>query len=534
MISAEIFSKEDLEQIREHGLSLEAVLSQLQRLNGPTPYLHLVRPCTVGDGIRTIKEEDTTLYTNIFQKEAEKGRFIKFVPASGAATRMFRALQRYYNKGQDLSLEALSESAAQGDQDSREFLEFINGLKKFAFYPLLAQIMREKGLDIESLHQAGCFREIVHFILAPEGLNYSNTPKALVLFHRYDGKVRTALEEHLVEGANYVCDKSRRALLHFTVADEHLEKFRSFLKTLSPEYEKALNVKYDVGLSLQKKSTDTIAVDLEGKPFRLADGRLLFRPGGHGALIENLNDLKADIIFIKNIDNVVPDHLKPETYKWKKVLGGLLVWLQKKIHGYLRLLVQSSAFVPEEQDMINFARNELEVNLPDQFGSWAAGKKRAFLLDLFNRPIRVCGMVRNVGEPGGGPFWVKGKSGEITKQIVETAQIDPNSKEQQSILRSSTHFNPVDLVCAVRDWQGKPFDLRQFVDPDTVFISKKSKDGRDLKALELPGLWNGAMAKWITFFVEVPLVTFNPVKTVNALLRQEHQPQGGQDKSAVI
>ena len=525
VITADIFSEKDLEQIREHGLSLDTVLRQLDQLNSPTPYLNLVRPCTLGDGIKAINEEDTRFYANIFQQEVEKGRFVKFVPASGAATRMFRALQRYYNRGQDLSLDTLSERAAQGDQDSKEFLEFIRGLKNFAFYPLLAQIMREKGLDIENLYEAGRFRDIVHFILAPEGLNYGDTPKALVLFHRYDAKVRTALEEHLVEGAHYVADASSRVLIHFTVADEHLEKFRAFLARVAPEYEKELHVKYDLGLSLQKKSTDTIAVDLEGKPFRLADGRLLFRPAGHGALIENLNDLNADIIFIKNIDNVVPDHLKPETYKWKKVLGGLLIWLQEKIHGYLRLLHQSSASVPEEQDMIHFARDELKANLPDQFRAWSAGEKRNFLLNLFNRPIRVCGMVRNVGEPGGGPFWVKDKSGEITKQIVEVAQIDPDSEQQQVILKSSTHFNPVDLVCAVRDWQGNPFDLRQFVDPDAVFISKKSKGGKDLKALELPGLWNGAMAKWITFFVEVPLITFNPVKTVNALLRKEHQPE---------
>ncbi|RLB34516.1 MAG: DUF4301 domain-containing protein [Deltaproteobacteria bacterium] len=524
MIASDIFSKEDLEQIKEHGLSFEAVLRQLEQLNRPTPYLHLVRPCKIGDGIEKINPQDQQRYIEIFEQEVQKGRFLKFVPASGAATRMFRVLQRYLNRGEELSFETLAGLAEQGDKDSKEFLEFIRGLKNLGFYYELCRVMREKGYDIEKLYETGRFRDIVRFILGPEGLHYADTPKALVLFHRYNGKARTALEEHLVEAAHYVADASGRTPLHFTVADEHMEKFRSFLDAAIPRYEKQIGVKYHVELSVQKKSTDTIAIDLEGRPFRLANGRLLFRPAGHGALIENLNDLHADIIFIKNIDNVVPDHLKPETYKWKKILGGMLVSLQTRIHGYLGNLEKASLSHAEQEEILNFLKNELRANLPDKFDTLDRHTKRNFLLKLLNRPIRVCGMVRNVGEPGGGPFWVKDKDGQVSRQIVEVAQIDPSSEEQQAILRASTHFNPVDLACGVRDWQGNPFDLRQFVDPDAVFISKKSKDGRDLKALELPGLWNGAMARWITFFVEVPLITFNPVKTVNALLRAEHQP----------
>ena len=524
MTASDIFSKEDLEQIKEHGLSLEAVLRQLEQLNRPTPYLHLVRPCKIGDGIEKINPQDQQRYIEYFEQEVQKGRFLKFVPASGAATRMFRVLQRYYNKGEEISVEALSAQAAQGEKEAAEFFQFFNGLKKFAFYPNLAEVMHKRGYDIEALYDKGKYINILRFILTDEGLQYGNMPKALILFHRYNGEARTAFEEHLVEAAHYVTDTKGRAPLHLTVADEHLERFRSFLKGVRATYENRFRVAYDISFSLQKKSTDTIAVDMDNRPFRLPDGSLLFRPGGHGALIENLNDLGGDLIFIKNIDNVAPDHLKPETYKWKKILAGLLVTLQNRIHGYLRILHNGVITEKKETEIVGFMKETLALSLPEGVEHWSPEKKRDFFMSALDRPIRVCGMVRNVGEPGGGPFWVRDKSGQISKQIVEVAQIDPESEDQQAILRASTHFNPVDLVCGVRDWQGKPFDLRNFVDHDAVFISQKSKDGKDLRALELPGLWNGAMAKWITIFVEVPLITFNPVKTVNALLRAEHQP----------
>ena len=526
MITAKIFTEEDLEQIRNHGLSVEAVLRQLEQLNNPPPYLQLVRPCTVGDGIDKIDDEEAGTYISRFEEAAKKGRFLKFVPASGAATRMFRALQRYYNKGKDIPLDVLIKQAQGGDKDSAEFLEFIRGIKNLAFYPRLSRIMKDKGLSIEKLYEEGRFREIVHFILSPEGLGYANMPKALVLFHRYNGQARTAFEEHLVEAANYVKDSTGNASVHFTVADEHRARFQSFLEQIRPVYQKQFDVYYKVDFSVQKKSTDTIAVDVKGRPFRMPDGKLLFRPGGHGALIENLNDLNGDLIFIKNIDNVVPDHLKPETYKWKKILGGLLITLQDTIHGYLRALQHGTMEPIEETHIKAFLKNRVCLEIPDELSTWPMDKRIGFYFKALNRPIRVCGMVKNVGEPGGGPFWVRGKDGKVTRQIVEMAQIDPDSEEQQAIVKGSTHFNPVDLVCGVRNWEGKPFDLREFVDENAVFISQKSKDGKDLKALELPGLWNGAMAEWLTFFVEVPLITFNPVKTVNALLRKGHQPPG--------
>ena len=525
MIPGDIFTKKDLEQIRDHGLSVEVVLRQLEQLNSPPPYLQLVRPCTVGDGIEVISDQQAGTYIFRFEEEVKKGRFLKFVPASGAATRMFRALQRYYNSGKDIPLDVLSKRAQEGDRDSAELLEFIGGLRNFAFYPTLSRIMRDRGLEIDRLYEQGRFRDIVHFVLSPEGLGYGNMPKALVLFHRYNGQARTAFEEHLVEAANYVKDSTPSAALHFTVADEHRTRFESFLEQVRAPYQNQFDVNYKVDFSIQKKSTDTIAADMKGKPFRLPDGKLLFRPGGHGALIENLNDLNGDLIFIKNIDNVVPDHLKPTTYKWKKILGGLLITLQYTIHGYLKLLHNGTIDSERESEIRVFLQNKICMDMPGELSTWPTDKRIEFYFQALNRPLRVCGMVRNVGEPGGGPFWVRGKDGRVTRQIVEMAQIDPDSEEQQSIVKASTHFNPVDLACGVRDWEGKPFDLRKFVDEDAVFVSQKSKDGKDLKALELPGLWNGAMAEWLTFFVEVPLITFNPVKTVNALLRKEHQPQ---------
>jgi hypothetical protein len=305
-----------------------------------------------------------------------------------------------------------------------------------------------------------------------------------------------------------------------------MDKFRSLFEKVKPVYEKEYQVTFHASFSVQKESTDTIAVDPDNRPFRDENGMLLFRPGGHGALIENVNDLNGDMVFIKNIDNVVPDRLKAETIKWKKALGGCLITLQKQIHGYMDKLASGVVDEGFFDEVLTFMKDELFIQRPDLMISAGLEEKMRFCMNSLNRPVRICGMVRNVGEPGGGPFWIRDDSGDLSPQIVESAQIDPVSPEQQAILASSTHFNPVDLVCGVWDWQGRPFDLHRFVDEKAIFISEKSKDGKDLKALEHPGLWNGAMARWITLFVEVPIITFNPVKTVNDLLRQEHQPEG--------
>ncbi len=522
-ISEDIFTDEDIRQIQEHGLTVEQVLWQLQQFLKPPPYLRLERPCTVGDGISVIPEDEHQSLMDLFHSQRAKGEFLKFVPASGAATRMFKALQKFYNLPGPLTIDGLAELSEKGDQDASQLLEFLQNLERFAFFKQLRDLASKRGLDLHHMVKNGQIKELLGLILTPEGLGYGDMPKALIPFHRYNGG-RTAFEEHLVEAANYVTDEEGKARLHFTVAKEHREKFDVLLHQVLSGYEKKFNVKYLLDFSIQKPSTDTIAVNMDNTPFRLQDGRLLFRPGGHGALIENLNDLQAHTVFIKNIDNVPPDHLKPETYKWKKILGGYLLNIKQKTHSFLEALASGKGGPSLFEQVIAFITQELSNPLPDHISSLDAEALADYLFGQLNRPIRVCGMVKNVGEPGGGPFWVKDKSGKVSRQIVEVAQINMDDPDQQAIFQRSTHFNPVDLVCSVRDWQGRPFDLRQFVDPDAVFISKKSKDGKELKALELPGLWNGAMAHWITVFVEVPLITFNPVKTVNALLRKEHQP----------
>jgi hypothetical protein len=339
----------------------------------------------------------------------------------------------------------------------------------------------------------------------------------------YDEHFRTPVEEHLEEAALYVRDSDGRAVIHFTVSPEHMAGIREHVDHALGRYKES-GIRHDVSYSLQKPSTDTIAVDMEGAPFREKGGEILFRPGGHGALLENLNDLQGDIIFIKNIDNVVPDRLKKETTAYKKALGGYLIGLQDRVFEYLGQLSGPPPGQGILKQMLRFAEEELYRIPPGGGAGLSAQEMISFLISAMNRPLRVCGVVRNAGEPGGGPFWVEHQDGTQSLQIVESSQVDMESSDQKAIWESSTHFNPVDLVCGVRDYRGRPFDLRDYVDPLTGFISIKSKDGKELKALELPGLWNGSMAFWNTVFVEVPSITFNPVKTVMDLLRKEHQP----------
>ena len=365
--------------------------------------------------------------------------------------------------------------------------------------------------------------ELLAYLLTPRGLNYANLPKALLQFHRYAGHCRTPLEEHLVEAAAYAQDSQQVARLHVTVAPEHTEAVQAHIEAIRSRYERA-GVRYDMSLSTQSPATDTIAVDLENTPFRDEHGQLLFRPGGHGALLANLEALAADIVFIKNIDNVLPDHLKETTYGYKRALGGHLVALQQQIFLYLKKLASGAVDAALLHEIWAFAQQQLSMTMPQGGLHTPQHEQIRLLFDRLNRPLRVCGMVRNAGEPGGGPFWVEHTDGSMSLQIVEASQVDTASPEQRAIFAASTHFNPVDIVCGVRDYRGQPFHLTQFVDPDTGFISRKTYAGRTLKALELPGLWNGAMAHWNTVFVEVPLSTFSPVKTVLDLLRPEHQP----------
>ena len=399
---------------------------------------------------------------------------------------------------------------------------FFEQIEKFAFYnDLNAACEKAFEKNIPALMAEGDYKAVVAALLEAAGLNYGALPKGLLKFHRYEDGSRTPLEEHLVEGALYAANKNGKVNVHFTVSPEHRRLFENLVADKAAVYAKKYGVDYNVTFSEQKPCTDTIAADMNNQPFR-DNGKLLFRPGGHGALIENLNDLDADIIFIKNIDNVVPDKLKGDTVLYKKLIAGVLVVLQQKAFAYLELLDSGRYTHEQVLEILQFLQKKLFCKNPETKNLEDA-ELVLYLKEKLNRPMRVCGMVKNVGEPGGGPFLAYNSDGTISLQILESSQIDMDDPEKKEMFEKGTHFNPVDLVCAVRDYKGHKFDLVNFVDKATGFISYKSKNGKDLKALELPGLWNGAMSDWNTVFVEVSLSTFNPVKTVNDLLREQHQ-----------
>jgi len=517
-------SDQDIQQIQRHGLTLEQVQEQLRFFASPPPFIRLARAATVPDGIHRIPPAAWERYLERHADAAREGRFTKFVPASGGATRMFELLLHYfYHVDTDLKSVVAAE-LEQGVHRAREFLLFHDCLHRFAFYPDLQALCSANGNSLEDLLAERDYREILSIVLAERGLHYKDLPKALIKFHTYGAESRTALEEHLVEAAGYVRDRDGWCRLHLTILPRHRQTFQRFLEQVQPALEERFGCRFLVDFSFQHPSTDTLAADADNRPFRDSRGRLVFRPGGHGALLQNLQNLQGDLVYIKNIDNVVPDRLKESTILWKKILGGFLVDLQEQIHRHLGALGQNpGADVLEEA--LDFARDELALALPPQIRQWPEDLARDYLVRALNRPLRVCGVVKNQGEPGGAPFWIQEPDGSLSLQIVEKAQVDLGDPDQRAIWETATHFNPVDLVCALRDDQGLPFDLAPYVDRQAVFISRKSLDGRELKALELPGLWNGAMAHWLTVFVEVPIVTFNPVKTVFDLLRPEHQPE---------
>jgi len=517
------FNRDDHIQMESLGISEDQVKAQIRIFRKPLFFARLRRPCALEDGIQQISTDELEHYIQLHEEAVQDGRFIKFVPASGAASRMFKFLFEIHGQSPTPPIKEFSEQADKGDQKAKDFLCFWDEIRSMAFFEDLKAMMDRKGLPVEELLEQSRWQEILKYLLTEQGLNYGALPKGLLKFHRYPSRNRTAFEEHLVEAIHTVRDRKGICRLHFTVSPEHEESFRQYFERIRAWYEQQFQCLLEVTFSIQKHSTDTIAVDLENRPFREKDGRLLFRPGGHGALLSNLADIEGDLIYLKNIDNILPDRLRELTIIWKKVLGGLLVEIQKTVFGYVRQLMEGSKDTGLFEMAMDFAKNRLLIPEPRAFRQWTAEKKRDFLLNRLNRPSRVCGMVRNEGEPGGGPFWVEGRDGNLSLQIVESAEVDPQSPEQQAIWGSSSHFNPVDIVCAVKDFRGNSFHLKDYVNPEAVFISQKSKDGRDLKSLELPGLWNGAMAEWITLFIEVPIATFNPVKTINDLLKSEHQ-----------
>lgn len=468
--------------MEEHGLTPAALETQLKNFREGFPFLPVTRAASCGDGIRVLDAAGIEQAAARYDRAKESLRVVKFVPASGAATRMFKDLFEFVREGR--------RTAVVG--------ELLANRRRFAFWPELRTIVGDDADELRTVEN-----------IVAEGLRYGETPKGLVSFHRYGDEVRKAVEEHLVEGAQYAAARGE-VKIHFTVSPEHLTRFEALLAEKIPGYESRFGVKYRISFSVQDPSTDTLAVNPDCTPFRRADGRLLFRPAGHGALIGNLGKIDADIVFVKNIDNVTTDARRGDTVLYKKALAGVLLALQERIFEYLMALEVPGA---ELEPIAAFIENELCVKLPKDYGT-------ALLRQVLDRPIRVCGMVRNEGEPGGGPFWVTGADGLETLQIAESNQIAPEKRE---LMRLATHFNPVDLVCSFRTSKGGRFDLQEFVDPATGFISRKSDGGRELLAQELPGLWNGAMARWNTVFVEVPITTFSPVKVVTDLLRPEHQ-----------
>jgi hypothetical protein len=515
-------STADLQQMRQMGLTEAQVCRQIGCLLKPRPFIRLQRPCTLGDGIGKISPPEMEKYLQLQAQAAAGGRFCKFVPASGAASRMFQVLQQIYDSYGD-NPEEISRRAANGEALAREFLQFLEALRLFPFYSDLAAVMARDGLSLDAVIEQGQFKILLQYLLTDRGLGYTSLPKGLLKFHCYPNGCRTSFEEHLCEAANYLGERGSTCLVHFSVSPEHEQRFKQLVQEIRPLYEKQFGVRYEIEFSCQTRNTDAMAVGADNKPFRDQNGRLLFRPGGHGALLQNLGDLKGDLVYIKNIDNVAPDHLQGPTFYWNKILGGYLVALQQDIHHWLRLL-QDRSSEDLSREVEEFCRDRLFFTLPDAYQFKVAQDKWTYLLKKLRRPIRVCGMVPNTGEPGGGPFWVAGPDKTLSRQIVEKAQVDLSDPGQVAIWQAATYFNPVNLVCALRDEAGQPFDLRQYVDQDAFIISEKSKDGKVLRALELPGLWNGAMADWITVFMEVPGVTFSPVKTVTDFLRPEHQP----------
>jgi len=499
------FSKRDMEQIKALGLTTSDVNKQLETYRrGPT-FLKLIRPCSPGDGIRSFSAIERNRLIQLYDAEAAHYKVLKFVPASGAASRMFASWFAAAEQG--------SFGNAQLDRS------FFADLRKMPFYPML-----EKDDAVRLMLGKRDVRAVLDYILLSAGLQFGWLPKALIPFHAYrDGEVRTALEEHLGEAAGFIAGDGRICRLHFTISAEHAKAVKAFLKSMVPRYEKRCCVRFKIDLSVQSPETNIVAVDEDDLPFRDAAGRLVFRPGGHGALLKNLQRLDADIIFVKNIDNIAPDALQRKILPYKKILGGLALQLRQSVFAILRRLKEDQVNSRELKAITGFCRSELHVSFSKGFSKLKPVEKQQRIFLLLNRPLRVCGMVKNEGEPGGGPFLVQEKDQSQTLQIVESAHVNHKRVSQTKIWSRSTHFNPVDMVCCTKNYLGEKFELADYVNQDAYLISQKTEKGRHLKAQELPGLWNGGMAYWNTVFVELPLAVFNPVKTVYDLLRPQHR-----------
>ena len=513
------FTEIDLKQIHKKGFTENEINAQINLFKSGIPFTNIHSAAIIDDGIIKLNDDLISKSISFFDDKKNDLEILKFVPASGAATRMFEFLFQFID---GYGLEKESINAHINKHKLKDLSLFLVGLEKFPFYEQVIDYLKVSGIDYNNLSTDKKVVEFVNVVLNENKLNFGNNPKGLLPFHKYkNGIVSTAFEEHLFETALYTTNNV--AKLHFTISEKHKDKFDKEFSRIVKKVEGKTNVTFQVSFSYQHESTDTIAVTLKNKPFRDTDRSLLFRPSGHGALIKNLNDLTADIIFVKNIDNVVVKIYKNEVAKYKKVIAGFLLKRQEQVFEFLNALDEGGTSENKLIEIAEFLTRKLNVKISEEFEKYSDKYKIEYLREKLNRPIRVCGMVKNEGEPGGGPFWVKDQNGKISLQIVESAQINTKDENQNKILKSATHFNPVDIVCGTKDYKGQKFDLEKFVDSCAAFITKKNKSGKDLKALELPGLWNGSMAFWNTIFVEVPIVTFNPVKTVNDLLKATHQ-----------
>ncbi len=504
-------TKGDIQQIKDQGLSIEKVYRQFETFSLGIPFIEIVTAASVGNGIEAITKENQFMLVDFYEARKDYLDIVKFVPASGAATRMFKFLHQFLQT-YDPEQETLNSYLKKGNYDLLS--NFVSSIKEFAFINAERKKIRENYPDFKHGKKGKRTQILVKTMLEKDGLNFNNFPKGLIPFHKYNKFTTTAFEEQLYEASFYASVKND-VYLHFTFSEKHVPYFKEKFEIIKNRVTKKTKTDFHISYSFQKKETDTIAVKNDNSPFRNGKGKLVFRPSGHGALLDNLNEIDADIIFVKNIDNVVTQEYVEEIAFYKKVLSGKLLWLQKKIFSYLKQILNENNGSENLSEIKSFLWNELNIkDIPTETHN---------IIKILNRPLRVCGVVKNTGEPGGGPFWVKNKE-ETSLQIVEMSQIDTQNTRQKSIVSEATHFNPVDIVCGVRNYKGEKFDLSNYTDPKTGIITQKSKNGSLLKALELPGLWNGAMADWNTAFVEVPLMTFNPVKTVNDLLNKEHRP----------
>ncbi|TXG36860.1 DUF4301 family protein [Seonamhaeicola maritimus] len=514
-----MFTEKDIQHIHNKGITIDQVNSQIQRLKNGMSYSKLLAAATIGRGIERFSEAESQELIQLFDGKKNNLEIVKFVPASGAATRMFKFLFQFL-KNFNPNKSTLKQFIERHNDNLLEI--FFEDLEAFPFYNEVINYIRGLNLDYDKLSIGEKSLAFVRAMVDDDALNYGFFPKGLLPFHKYEDEPVSAFREHLLESTIYA-SSNNKANLHFTVSEKHHDFFKKEFGKISNELQKETDVAFNVSYSYQKEETETLALNTDNSIYRKEDGSILFRPAGHGALLENLNELDYDLLFIKNIDNIAVAEKNSSISEYKKLLAGVLLNIQEKIFAYLNKLDKNDCDTEDFKIMALFLIHRLNVSISQDFDAFSSEGKATYLKEKFNRPLRVCGMVKNEGQPGGGPFWVKDDHGNVSLQIVEFAQINFSDKEQQAIVYKATHFNPTDLVCGVRNYKGEKFNLKKYVDPDAAFITMKTQNGTDIKALELPGLWNGSMAYWNSVFVEVPLETFNPVKTVNDLLNPAHQ-----------